>query len=726
MRAKKTGTQQNANPPLSPDEITFALDIGTRSVVGILGINEHSCFRVIDFEQKFHTERSMRDGQIENINLVAATVQDVKRTLEERHKITLTRVSIAAAGRSLKTKRVCYEQEIDPTEEITPRLLQAVEYCAVGLAQEEFYAEKEAVPYSFYCVGYSIIRYCLDDYQISTVIGHKGKRLSLELIAAFLPENVVQSLYAVMRLNDLSVENLTLEPIAAINVIVPKDIRLLNIALVDIGAGTSDIAISKNGSIIAYDMVTTAGDEITEALMQHYLIDFETAEKMKLSLGDESDTKFTFYDILGNSRSDLKSKILKNIKTAIQTLGDAISNRILEINETPPLAVFLVGGGSQIPDLCKIIAQQLKINPSFVSIGGKQPFKHIQLPSEKLLNPEFITPIGIGTLTGLYKGCDFFSIQVNGKKLMLLNYGNTKVIDALLLSSIKPQNLIGISPRSITYTVNGERFVKRGKSSIPGELYVNGQPASIDTKINQGDEIIVKPAINGTQPEIHISDLRETIPSLRISIDGADLTIEPAFTRNGEPVEDDYLIKSMDKLESNIPTDFKGLNEILGPDFDFMNRIVYVNGEIAHEDTPIHENDVLVTQNKDAAVSELPSANLAADSENTNNEEITMESGTEQVVSPKPLEETSTDAEPIAFVNTSPTEIQVNINGTWHTVPTNEKHQVFFFDTLNYVDIDTKNPQGNIILKLNGQDAGYTDPVTEGDHIEIRWDTTTF
>ena len=84
----------------------------------------------------------------------------------------------------------------------------------------------------------------------------------------------------------LTVENLTLEPIAAINVVVPEDIRLLNIALVDIGAGTSDIAISKDGSIIAYDMVTTAGDEITEAIMQKCLCNFENAEKISDTLTD--------------------------------------------------------------------------------------------------------------------------------------------------------------------------------------------------------------------------------------------------------------------------------------------------------------------------------------------------------------------------------------------------------------------------------------------------------
>lgn len=57
--------------------------------------------------------------------------------------------------------------------------------------------------------------------------------------------------------------------------------RRLNVALVDIGAGTSDIAITDQSTVIAYGMVPTAGDEITEALSDYYLLDFPVAETVK-------------------------------------------------------------------------------------------------------------------------------------------------------------------------------------------------------------------------------------------------------------------------------------------------------------------------------------------------------------------------------------------------------------------------------------------------------------
>ena len=91
----------------------------------------------------------------------------------------------------------------------------------------------------------------------------------------------MESLLSALKRANLEMEALTLEPIAAINVLIPPTMRRLNVALVDIGAGTSDIAITDYGTVVAYGMVPNAGDEITEALSDLYLLDFHQAEKAK-------------------------------------------------------------------------------------------------------------------------------------------------------------------------------------------------------------------------------------------------------------------------------------------------------------------------------------------------------------------------------------------------------------------------------------------------------------
>ena len=110
-----------------------------------------------------------------------------------------------------------------------------------------------------------MIRYYLNGYEIGNLEGHKAHTIGADVLATFLPEEVVDGLYAAVDQADLEVSNLTLEPIAAINVAIPERFRLLNIALVDVGAGTSDISVVKEGSVIAFGMMPLAGDEITEA-----------------------------------------------------------------------------------------------------------------------------------------------------------------------------------------------------------------------------------------------------------------------------------------------------------------------------------------------------------------------------------------------------------------------------------------------------------------------------
>lgn len=768
MRTKKTETVSEPikKPPvtLTQSNAIFALDIGTRSVVGVIGVHDGNIFHVLDYEQAFHQERAMRDGQIENIALVANVVTKVKSALEKRNKLKLTKVCIAAAGRALITKKVTYTQELNPTEEITEKLLNAMEYSALGIAQSEFDQDLEEHPENkttFYCVGYSITKYQLDNYQSSTIIGHKGKEVTIDLIAAFLPQNVVQNLYAVMTANQLTVENLTLEPIAAINVVVPEDIRLLNIALVDIGAGTSDIAISKDGSIIAYDMVTTAGDEITEAIMQKCLCNFENAEKIKIAL-DTDNSQITYTDILGNIHKEVKSKLLKNLKSAIKVLSEEIANGILKANGTAPTAVFLAGGGCQIPGFCQAIATELKIPFENVAIAGNQPFKNVAVYDKKLQNPEFITPLGIGAMSSIYKGCDFFSITINGKKQMLLNYRGSKVADALLLSSIKPQNLIGFPARSINYYIDGKRYNKKGENAIPGELFVNGELASIDTKIKQGDVIVAKEAIPGKQPVISIKDLKQEAEfRFSVIVDEVLAEVPVIFYKDGEQLPDDYIIKPMDRLTTEAIITLTDLLNNMETSFQPEEMIMLINNSVASPDTLIAAGDQISfipkQQSEELLIEEENKQTqqqiLEETEENIQQQTVTLQQTqtelqqtevpqTEQYTIPN---KTISEEEKEEFTITEQTEILpemsseeitqqippvsedtdhiiVSINGVWKTIPLENRKKLLFYDMLNYVDIDLEKPQGNIIIKLNGEDASYTAEISQGDSIEVAWD----
>ncbi|WP_339061416.1 cell division protein FtsA [Tepidibacillus marianensis] len=330
----------------------FALDIGTRSVIGvIIQPLDDGKFQIIDIKMKEHKDRSMLDGQIHDVVAVAETIQSVKEQLEEKQD-PLYHVSVAAAGRSLKTARVKLDLSIEGQPLLRKEDVRAFELSAVQQVQKQLIEEKNDQDITHYhCVGYSVVNYYLDHQIIGNLIDQRGQTATVEIIATFLPRVVVDSLISSLSRANLQMEALTLEPIAAIHVLIPPSMRKLNIALVDIGAGTSDIAITAEGTVIAYGMVPYAGDEITEAISQQFLLDFHIAEEIKRQLSTTEEVAIT--DILGFTEIKKSEEIIDQINKPIEELAQNITNKILELNGKSPQAVMLVGGGSQTPRLTK-------------------------------------------------------------------------------------------------------------------------------------------------------------------------------------------------------------------------------------------------------------------------------------------------------------------------------------------------------------------------------------
>src|SRR3990167_7811598 len=116
-----------------PKNLMFSLDIGTRSVVGILSKKEGKKYIVLDHEVMAHPDRAMFDGQIHDIAKVTEVVKAVVDNLEARHGFKLEQAAIAAAGRSLKTERALFELEIDVTKEIDKAITDSIEMQAIQL-----------------------------------------------------------------------------------------------------------------------------------------------------------------------------------------------------------------------------------------------------------------------------------------------------------------------------------------------------------------------------------------------------------------------------------------------------------------------------------------------------------------------------------------------------------------------------------------------------------------
>ena len=422
------------------NNLIFALDIGTRSIIGLVGTVQDEKLQVLAIDKEEHARRAMIDGQIEDIEQVAKVARHVKERLENKLECSLTNVCVAAAGRALKTQKAFCEMEFEKPQRIDEEIIGRLEAGAIEKAEEAFAQEMEQEGRQFFLVGYTVTQYLLDNYPISDLLDHQGQRVSADVIATFLPSEVVESLYTTMGKVGLEVASLTLEPIAAINAAIPENIRLLNLALVDIGAGTSDIAISRDGSIVGYTMATVAGDEITEALMKSYLVDFQTAERMKIDIQSQENIEFT--DILGLPHTVANEEARASIDGSFKTLCKEIAEKILAVNGNAPSAVFLAGGGSKLADMRECVAKYLEMDLNRVAIAGNNFSVNAVSDEYDLNNPEYATPLGIAVSAGLNMINDSCHVMLNGKRSKLFRSGSLTVLDILMMNGYRSQDLL--------------------------------------------------------------------------------------------------------------------------------------------------------------------------------------------------------------------------------------------------------------------------------------------
>ena len=377
-----------------PGQLVFGLDIGTRSIVGTVGYRTGERFHVAAQCIREHETRAMLDGQIHDIHKVGTTINEVKIHLEEKIGRKLKDVCIAAAGRVLRTVTTHVEHEFSGDKEIDGEDIYALDSMGVEKAYEEF-LETNDTEMKFYCVGYSVVRYYMNQYPIGNLEGHKAKSIGADIIATFLPDDVVDGLYKAVGLAGLEVVNLTLEPIAAIQVAIPEMYRMLNIALVDVGAGTSDISITKDGSIVAYGMIPIAGDALTEVIAKHCLVDFKTAEKIKREAGEKESIEYK--DIMGLTQTISREKIAEVSLPVIRNMTKLVADKIKELNGDKSVsAVFVVGGGGRLQGYTESLAEELDIQKERVAVRGEEVMQQIAFYEEDARKDSLmVTPIGI-------------------------------------------------------------------------------------------------------------------------------------------------------------------------------------------------------------------------------------------------------------------------------------------------------------------------------------------
>ena len=690
----------------------FGLDIGTRNVVGTVGYRtEDEKFTVVAQYIKEHETRAMLDGQIHDIGRVARTVKAVKEELESQLQGQLTDVCIAAAGRVLKTVTTHVEFEYPEETIVEGEDIHTLHLLGVEKAQEEL-KDRNDTKYKFYCVGYSVVKYYLNDEIFISLEGHKANVIGCDIIVTFLPEDVVDGLYSAVAQAGLNVGNMTLEPIAAINVAIPENFRMLNIALVDVGAGTSDISITKDGSIIAYGMIPHAGDELTEIIVQHYLVDFKTAESMKLqsTMADE----ITYEDIMSIPHTIPAEELWALVTPTVEKITKEIADKIRELNGDKSVsACFVVGGGGKIHGFTELLSQYLELPKERVALRGEEVLREVTFVQTDIKkDPLLVTPIGI-CMNYYEQKNNFIMVRFNGERLKLYDNNRLTIVDAAMAAEFPNEQLFPKRGKAINFTVNGAARIARGEAGEPAIITMNGKPANINTPLEANCEIVIEPSTSGSDAVYTVSQLEEfTQSTVGFVVNGKMVTCPKFVQVNGSLEPGSYEIQEGDMVETRNFYTVGQVAEFMDVEVD-TDKEIFVNNREADFDTLVYENFSIEWSVLSFGVADepykAPSSEGYSEYEEdaTSYEEIVEE--TESYVQEAPQQNMAAEIDITVFVNGEP-------------VPMTGKSEYIFVDIFDRITFDLNAGQGRAIATiLNGRDALFTEKLSHGDKVELYW-----
>lgn len=709
------------------DKYLLALDVGTRKVTGLLLEKNEKGFEILAVETREHRTRAMLDGQIHDIPKVAEVVSEIHLALQEKVHCKISGAAVAAAGRSLYTQRGRAQFPVKSSRRLEQEDVLRLEYAAIHQAQHQLLsgpAGKASFAEKYNCVGFSVVRYELDNSLIGNLIGQRGDLVACEVIATFLPRVVVDSLRGVLELAGLKLQSLTLEPIAALRMVVPEELRRLNLALVDIGAGTSDIAITRDGTVFAYEMVSVAGDEVTEALAEKLLLNFMTAEKIKRKLLKSG--LLTFKNILDEKVSLPATEILNAATEAIDLLVTKIAQAILEKNETAPQVVFCVGGGSLTPGLTELLAKKLAIDPNRVSIKGKEMVGLLPGKIKNYHGPELVTPLGIAYTAVLGDALYFYRVEVNNQPVDVMDLGGSRVSDALLAAGISSRELVGLPGGGLSLEINGQIAILPGELGEMAEIRVNGERVSLDATTSAGDKILCVSAKPGGEAKATVAKALTRTTPFTLLLNGKEKQLQPPVFRGEEKLTLASELFDRDKLRilKTMPLSWVlselGLEEqmlggaivvtVNGKDkqIPFGPRVFRVNGKVAVPDSDVASGDVLdIAEDGSYPVIDCLTEERPRKIELTVNDQLVT-------VSIKEVD---------FFLNGRKVPVEMPLSAGDRIDISVIEHEVIMADILNIIQFQATPPLGRnkLVLRINGREGQFTTPVKHGDCLQIGW-----
>lgn len=349
----------------------LGLDIGTEFVKAVLARpNKKGDLEILGVGKSRQVEGNMHAGAVADIPAVVNVCEDALVQVEDQagERAELTVVGIAGELIKGNTTTVNYTRK-NPNKPITEaemqEIIKKVQQKSGEVAKKTVALETGNDNVEVRLINSAIVSLSIDGYKISNPIGFKGSDIIIQFYTAFAPLIHVAAIEKVCAELNLDLLTVAVEPFAVCRACLGDDLSSNFSGIVmDIGGGTTDIAVVEDGGVEGTKMFGIGGRSFTHQIAESLGVDFETAEEYKLN-----------YDT-GKLDDRIKSKVETAISRNLSVWTTGVQVALEEFNNigSLPRKVLLCGGGASL----SLLQEQLAISDWYESLAfSRRPVIHL-------------------------------------------------------------------------------------------------------------------------------------------------------------------------------------------------------------------------------------------------------------------------------------------------------------------------------------------------------------
>jgi cell division protein FtsA len=370
----------------APERLMVGLDIGTEFVKALVArIDEDNQIEILGVGRAHQSLTDMQAGAIADIAAVVANCDAALNQAEQHAGVSARSAVIGIAGELVKgtTTTVRFTRK-DPNKEIdldeVDRIFGHIQARALEKAKKQLSLELGGKAIDLKLVNSALISIEIDGYGVTNPIGFKGKDVSVQLYTAFAPLIHIGAIERVAEQLDLDLLTVAAEPFAVARSVIGDDPNAnLSAILIDVGGGTTDIAVVNEGGVEGTKMFGIGGRSFTKSVERDLNTDFERAEALKLGLTS------------GRTPEPRVKPVEAALRKTLSVWDNGVQLALEEFKRLDhlPHTVLLCGGGASLSMLIESLEQS--------SWYADLPFA--RKPQVKLISPSQV--IGMTDTTNI-------------------------------------------------------------------------------------------------------------------------------------------------------------------------------------------------------------------------------------------------------------------------------------------------------------------------------------